>query len=72
MLYARLDNKSVSEEQELQLVFSPLYLEPMLVINDRDTNPTRHEFYIRLFICARSVSPRSRLRDESVQLWHER
>ena len=35
---------------ELQLVFLPLYLEPVLVINDRETSPTRHEFYIRLFM----------------------
>lgn len=43
----------------------------MLVINDRETNPTRHEFYIRLFICTRAVLLHLSLRDGSLQLGME-
>lgn len=53
------------------MVFLPLYLEPVLVINDRETNPTRHEFYIRLFICTHAVLLHSSLRDGSAQLGME-
>lgn len=56
---------------ELQLVFLHLYLEPVLVINDRETNPTRHEFYIRLFICTHAVLFHSTLRDGRAQLGME-
>lgn len=53
---------------ELQLVFLPLYLEPVLVINDRETNPMRHEFYIRLFICTDAALLHSNQCDGSTEL----
>lgn len=43
----------------------------MLVINDGETNPTRHEFYIRLFMCTHAVLLHSSLRDGSTQLGKE-
>lgn len=58
-------NETVSEDKSYCWSFLPLYLE-LLVINDRETNPTRHEFYIRLFICcSASFKP---IRDEGREL----
>lgn len=64
-------SQRIRTEWALQLVFLHLYLEPLLVINDRETNPPRHEFYIRLFICTHAVQLRSSLCDESTQLGME-
>lgn len=61
-------NEPVSEDKNCvraTVGLFPLYLELVLVINDRETNPTRHEFYIRLFMCARAVLLHSSLLDVS-------
>lgn len=48
-----LNNKTVSERKKRAgATVGLFYLEPMPVINDRARNPTRHEFCIRLFVCA--------------------
>lgn len=63
-----LNNMAVLEDKncvEATVGPLPLYLEPVLVINDRETNPTRHEFYIKMFICAHAVLLDSSLRDRS-------
>lgn len=48
------------------------YLEPKAVINDRARNPSRHEFCIRLFICAHAVLTDLSLRDQSARPRHGR